>query len=200
LGDDEMSELTIVSRQERSNASLVLLYAGVLSRDRMPLLENLVTVVEEFESLTLEVAGKGEMEAFFRHRFRNTEYMGLLSHSQTLLETAGCDCVVIPYDSDMINNRIGLPNKLFEALACSRPILAQRGTLAATIIEEHGCGFGTDFKDPNELRLTLKTILRERSELPKMGERGRELFEERYRWSFSESRLTELYDDVRRGE
>ena len=191
--DQELEVSSSYPKPQRHSGSLVLFYGGVLSSERTTLLANLIKVVESMENLLLRIAGYGEAERFFNQRFRNTEYMGRLSHLDMLAEANDYDCVVIPSDSAFLNARIGLPNKLFEALAQGRPALTESGTLMARIVTTSGCGFATDFKSLDKIRLTLDTIMRDRQQLPRMGIEGRKLFERKYKWSFSEERLIDLY-------
>ena len=96
--DDELPRPSSAVKEGGSDGRLVLLYAGALSRDRMPLLVNLVNAVEQAENFAFRVAGGEEGEGFPQRKFRNTVYLGKIPHAQVLAETVGCDCVVIPYD------------------------------------------------------------------------------------------------------
>jgi glycosyltransferase involved in cell wall biosynthesis len=194
--DNELETLSDNLESEKRNGALLLFYGGALNKDRMPLLVNLIMVAESTENLSLRIAGYGEGVRFFNGSHRNTEYVGRLTHLGILAETNNCDCVVIPFDSASLNDRIGLPNKLFEALAQGKPALTQRDTLTARIVTTSECGFVTDFRSPDEIRLTLDAILKNRKELPRMGSEGRKLFERKYKWSFSEERFVDLYRGI----
>lgn len=199
--DDELPRPSLAAKAGRSDGRLVLLYVGVLSRDRMPLLANLVNAVERVEDFTFRVAGKDEGGgSFFRRKFRSTVYLGKIPSAKVLAETLGCDCVVLPYDSRMTGYVIGLPNKLFEALALAKPVVTQKGTLADEIVRKGNCGFSTDYLDLAEIRQTLREICRERLELPGIGTNGRRLFEERFSWPLVEGRIVRVYDYVLKGE
>lgn len=198
--DQEIDESPSLARPAGPSGGIVLLYAGILTNLRTSLLANLVMAAEQLEGVSLRVVGYGEGEFFFRREFRNTRYLGRLPlHSDVYAETKGCDCMVVPCDSKTVSLRIALQNKLFDALSCSKPFIAQRGTSAAGIAEENGCGFITDFENPSEILRTLETVLKERDKLPAMGLRGRRLFDDKYRWSFAERRLLGLYDEVSGG-
>ena len=194
--DEELELASDPNQTPGYGETLLLFYGGVLSRDRIPLLANLIAVVESMDCLTLRIAGYGEGERLLNREFRNVHYLGRLPHMEILHETRHCDCVVIPFDSDLLNNKIGLPNKLFEALAQGKPALTQRGTLAARIIIDFQCGFATDFKSIEQIRLTLDQIFENRAALERMGAEARKLFERRYMWSFSEERFLAIYREL----
>ena len=100
----------------------------------------------------------------------------------------------------MTNNVIGLPNKLFEALALAKPVVTQKGTLADEVARKGDCGFSTDYLDPAEIRQTLREIWERRLELTGIGKNGRRLFEERFGWPEAEDRIVGIYDYVLKGE
>jgi len=196
--DMELEAQQAQTRTEGQNEGLVVLYVGVLDNYHMPFLANFIVTAEQFDGISIRVAGYGENESFFNHTFRNTRYLGRLPHADVYRETRGCDLVLIPCGSDSINARIGLPNKLFDALSSSKPPIVERGTLMAKIAQENQCGISTEFNDPSDILLTLRTILSMRDELPAMGLRGKKLFDGKYRWAFAEGRLLGLYDHASR--
>ena len=87
--DEELEVSSSHPKSQRHNGALVLFYGGVLGKDRMPLLANLIKVIESTENLSLRIAGYGEGERFFNRKFRNTEYLGRLSHLDLLTENKG---------------------------------------------------------------------------------------------------------------
>lgn len=198
LMDDEVLDYPTPS-SARGAKQISLFYAGVLSRERLQPLLNLLAALRDVSDVTLKVAGFGETEPIVRERISelpNASYLGPLSRSDVMKHTANCDCVVVPYDGSVLNNRIGLPNKFFEALAEGKVVLVTKKSVAARIVEDAKCGYCADFGDPEDIERTLSLMSEKREEMAEMGERGLKLFNVKYRWSLMEERLTSLYECV----
>lgn len=201
LSDDELdSNIPCDTKALRVRSDIVLFYAGILSTDRLELLLNLAKTLESTNNIKLIIAGFGEMEKFASKVFtkmKNIEYLGSLPHDEVIRQTACCDLIVLPYDPRVYNNTIGLPNKFFEALSLLKPMLAQKGTYMAQIIEENKCGIVTNFLDVKKLRKTLKAIDEcDPQHLSEMGLRAKQLFVKRYQWSLMEKKLLYLYAQI----
>lgn len=179
---------------------IVFLYAGIFTRDRLPLLLNLAKTLEDMDGFELLIAGRGQMEGVVSRVLENAQnvrFLGFLDHADVMKQTSLCDCVVIPYDPSCYNNVIGLPNKFFEALVLSKPVLAQKGTNVGRIVQENDCGFITDFRNAKELKNTLKDMKEGgQQEFRKMGLRARKLYLREYNWSIMETKLLQFYDEI----
>lgn len=68
------------------------------------------------------------------------------------------DCVYSVYDTDIQNVRIALPNRLYEAIVCSIPIIGAKGTVLGKFIEENQIGFTVNSSDKEELKEVLLTL------------------------------------------
>lgn len=69
---------------------------------------------------------------------------------------ASADAFLIPFDSNRLNLKVSMPNRLFDALAAGIPIFAQSGLYCAQWIEQEGCGFTIDFKSPKSAAKALQ--------------------------------------------
>ena len=199
LMEEEIQEYKSQKEDLGIPKEISLFYAGVLSKDRLQPLLNLLSALEDFHDITIKVAGFGEMEEVVKEKISdlpNAIYVGTVSHSEVMRYTTECDCVVMPYDSSLLNYRIALPNKFFEGLAEGKAVLVPKQTYAANIVEEARCGFSTDFCDINDIKRTLRSLREQKNLLKEMGERGRKLFDQKYNWSLMEERLASLYEYV----
>src|SRR5438093_11988180 len=86
------------------------------------------------------------------------------------------------------NNRLAAPNKLFEAMMFSKPVLVTQGTAAAEIVREVGCGIVVPYGDREALRRALETLILSPAESAAMRARGRAAFEAKYYWRAMEPR------------
>lgn len=69
------------------------------------------------------------------------------------------------------------PNKFFDYLAASRPVLINYPGWLAALIREYDCGYTVAPDDPVAFADALEKALREREQLPQMGIRARQLGE-----------------------
>lgn len=71
----------------------------------------------------------------------------------------GLDLLYVSYDTadNMQNNRVALPNKLYEAMYFRVPIVASKGTYLAERVLANGIGYAIDCGDVEQIRTVLET-------------------------------------------
>jgi glycosyltransferase involved in cell wall biosynthesis len=85
------------------------------------------------------------------------------------------------------------PNKLFEAMAFSKPIIVSKDTLAARRVEAFGNGVAVTYGSKIELQDAILRFKNDPDLAREMGERGREEFQRNWRPEFMEKRLLDAY-------
>ncbi len=58
---------------------------------------------------------------------------------------AQADVIIAMLDPSNHNNRIGTPNRMFEAMAVGTPVLVSKGTLSGEIVESAGAGLAIEW-------------------------------------------------------
>ena len=104
---------------------MTVLYAGQIVTNRGIL--ELIDAVSAGSGIELVLIGYGRIESEVSEamsRRRNGVFLGWKSHEEILSLTRDCDVVYAMYNPDVPNNRFASPNKLFEAMACGKPVLA----------------------------------------------------------------------------
>ena len=94
------------------------------------------------------------------------------------------------------NNMSCLPNKLFEYMASSVPVIASDFLLYRQIVEPAACGLLVDPTDVNQLAQAVISLLGDKSKAAEMGRQGRKAFLERYNWEKEEHKLFEVYSTL----
>jgi len=184
-----------IDGQRPAHKGIVVFYGGSLEPLRF--IEEAILAVQGQKDIVLRVAGEGSLRGMVEDAGTsgdNVEYIGYVDHEMLLSEMADADAVIAMLDPSNINNRIGTPNRLFEAMAVGTPVLVSEGTLSGEIVERTGSGLTVQwsvagFKEALE-RLTDPAL---RAEL---GENGRMAVEREYNWKAMESRLLALYDSL----
>ncbi len=177
------------------NDVLTLVYIGTLNRARFIL--ELIEAVDVLEGVRLVVAGFGKdhyLEAVRKACWivPNAEFVGKVAQRDVLPMTLAADAVVCLTDPRDRNNSIGVGNKLFEAMACGRPILVSKDTYLAEFTEKHGVGFAVEHSldgvRDGLIRLRDDPGLRET-----LGKRALQRALEEFNWGAQEERLLGIY-------
>lgn len=92
----------------------------------------------------------------------------------------GCYLTVIP-NPDHIYYQTTLHLKLFDSLACGRPVVSTNCKETAEILVKYKCGLVSDFT-PEDLAEKISRLLLNREEASEMGKNGRRLIEKIYNW------------------
>jgi len=185
-----------VAATAEDSSQFVVFYGGMIAKDRG--LTDLVVACEA-TGARLFVAGHGPDEADLLNTIETSPastYLGTIPYEEVLDRTASCHAVAALYDPSVPNNRFAAPNKLFEAMMFSRPVLVSRGTAAADIVREVGCGIVVPYGDREALRRALESVMLSPADSAAMGARGRTAFETKYNWQAMEPRLLDSYRDL----
>ena len=86
------------------------------------------------------------------------------------------------------NHQLCAPNKFYEALALSKPIIVCKGTGIDNIVQENKIGIVINYS-ASEFYDAVIWFKNNLEEAIAMGNRGRLLYEENYRWSIMEQKL-----------
>ena len=160
-----------------------LFYGGILSYDRVRLLVNVINAVKGLPVKVI-IAGFGECEGILKslsESGKQVVFLGRLSHKKLLEYTMKANAILLPYDPRILNCRIGLPNKLFEAMLCESLILAPHGTYMAEIVKKYQAGIVIDYNDVKELRKIIKeTINIQRNKISLILQNAKKLFFKKY--------------------
>ncbi|HEQ79221.1 MAG TPA: glycosyltransferase [Euryarchaeota archaeon] len=173
-----------------------LLYIGNLRSGRMIL--DAMKVCSRLEEWHIQIGGYGHLEeAIAGYSGNGVEYIGAIKPEEVLHRTLNCDLVLALYDPSNPNNRVGPSNKLFEAMACGRPCVVATGTYASSVVEKEQCGYSINYSSE-----ALATLLKQLAANPQqMGLKGKNALicaKEKYNWEIQETRLTRLYETLKR--
>lgn len=98
----------------------------------------------------------------------------------------------LPYS----NNTSCLPNKLFDYMLVSLPVIASNFPLYREVVEGSHCGLIVDPSKPPEIATAMEYLIENPDEARRMGENGRRAVTEKFNWEKESERLLSLYDEV----
>lgn len=113
----------------------------------------------------------------FGSGLRNVSFTGWVD-SERIREFMGCaDIGMAPYRKDAL---MSLPNKLFEYMSGSIPIVSSLAAEAEQFLNQWNCGLTYDPDRAGELACVLRRLILNPTERRKLGANGRAAFDEFY--------------------
>jgi len=192
------SELLNKKRAEiGANNHLIVTYIGSLTRDRNVL--PLIQAIQERQWSFVIIGGSGGQETEIRQicsTITNAYYPGYIHPDEVPLFTSISDVIYYGLDSQDVYAPYNAPNKLFEALAAGKPIIASDlGGEMSNIINTEKCGILIKNINPTSIGETLDKI--KDPELRKFMEQNSKkagvLF---YNWRLASITLREAYQKL----
>jgi glycosyltransferase involved in cell wall biosynthesis len=174
----------------------VVAYIGGFSRNRqlLPLIE----AAESLPEVSVLLCGDGHQRSAVEAaaaQVPNVRYLGWLPAHQVPLYTRLSDviyyCLVPDYPGAVYN----APNTLSNAMAASRPIIANDVGDLGRIVRETGCGVLVPEVTSEQICQAV-AALRVPAAWRQMGEAGRAAAETRYNWTAAEEQLNQVYSQL----
>jgi len=173
---------------------MTVVYYGGLDPSR--LLVPLAELAVEDGSFDVEIAGEGPLSGRIRELAAKSRghlrYLGLIPMEEVVERTRASDVVFSVFDPTRRLNRVGAPNKLFEALAAGRPVLVAKGTWAATAVEAAECGLAIEYSK-DALGAALRSLVADPGLRERLGRNALRLAVKQYNWARDEAALREAF-------
>ena len=93
------------------------------------------------------------------------------------------------------NNKIGLPNKLFENIVTGIPTIAGNLKEMARIINQEGCGLLVYPARPEEISDAIEYLYKHRDIKSQMGQKGLSTAREKYNFTKQAEKLLKVYGE-----
>jgi glycosyltransferase involved in cell wall biosynthesis len=173
---------------------LKIFYAGWLTKPRG--LKHMVDSIRDISDVKLVVAGDGPYkDAIDKDLMKQgkIEYLGWIPHDEVIRRELEADVLFFFYDPSLLNGKYSSPNKLFEAMMCSKPIIANDGLFMSKIISKEKCGIIVPYGDTEAIKISIKELKENVCLRTTLGQNGRKAYEERYNWKIMELRLIDAY-------
>ncbi|MBZ0280225.1 MAG: glycosyltransferase [Anaerolineae bacterium] len=207
LDDFSVDPVQVETERERlelKTAKLVIVYLGTLDDSRE--LRPLVIAVSDTPDVILLIGGAGTEQQIVEQaaqKSSNIRWLGWVESNRIPLYTALADvvyyCLKLNPDAQNTsterNNYYSTPNKLFEAFAAGKALIARRGVgEIGEILEQIPASILLDDVTPE----TLKTAFQElqNPERLKALQAASLAARDQYNWAMAEERLRQIYVDL----
>ena len=174
--------------------ALCIAYLGVLmpSRSILPLLDAAAACPE----VAVLIGGYGPLEAEVARRAQtlaNVTYLGNVPAADVPLYTMLADVVYYCLSLDYPGGYFSSPNKLFEALAAGKALIATRNIgEIGEIVERMDCGILVTEPSPAEIKQAVERLM-VTDLLARLQANAGAAFEEQYNWAQAEETLLTVY-------
>lgn len=176
-------------------------YIGIIGKERG--FESFVKVFSSMPEINLILGGfsHNESEKEIIEKIKNIpniKFIGLVSPYEKIPENLSrCDVILALYDPSLETNKYSSPNKMFEAMMLSKPIIASRNTTMDKIIEENKCGIIVDFGNLEQIKNAILELAdRKRRKDNFYGENGRKAYMNVFHNDIMKERLLNLCNDI----
>jgi glycosyltransferase involved in cell wall biosynthesis len=175
---------------------LIVAYIGGFSRNRelLPLIE----AARHLPGVQVLLWGDGHQRMAVEAaaaQTPNVRYLGWLSADQVPVCMKVADAIYYCLKPDYPGSIYNAPNTLAQAMAASRPLIANDVGDLGRIVRETGCGMLVPDVTPDAIRQAIQ-MLRDPALRRRMGEAGREAAETRYNWNTAGRLLNRVYAEL----
>ena len=171
-------------------------YVGCFEDNR--LIEELINCVIADERTELHIGGFGKNEEYVLESSRKCNrilFYGRLLYEDVLSLEKQCDILTAMYNPVIPNNRYAAPNKLYESMMLSKPVMMCKNTGWDDLISENDIGI---LIEPSEKGVAagIDMFIKRKEEWREMGNRAFSIYEKDYSWSVMSDRIRDLYRDL----
>ena len=194
---------TEVSSRPRAALPLRIFYAGWLTSLRG--VRHMVNAVRNLDDVTLEIAGTGpeeevrqihDEELVAKGKLR---FSGWIPYEQVIEKESEADILFYFFNPESLSGRYASPNKLFQAMMGSKPIIVSDGGWMAEVVRKENCGLVVPFGDVAAITEAIVKLKTNPDLRHALGQNGRRAYEQRYNWGIMSDRLLRAYGEVLTG-
>jgi glycosyltransferase involved in cell wall biosynthesis len=189
----------IISDQipNKKKDSFIIFFAGILTLGRD--FRTMIEVCKTIDNVELVFAGFGICEEslrFVSERESKISFIGRITYDEVIHRSLQADLLFAFYDTSIPNNKYASPNKLFESMMCSKPIIVNDGTAMAEIVRQENCGIVVPYGDKEIIKEGILRLKNDPKLCKILGQNGRNAYERKYNWKIMEQSIIKLYSNL----
>jgi len=167
----------------------VLLYQGYVNEARglEVVLLSMPGLLKKFNNLLLVIVGDGDDLLRLKALSRklkiegNVNFYGWVSFESIYPMISHSDVCVIPHRATMHKNTT-IPNKLFDYMACGKPVIVSDAKPLKRIVEEEKCGLVFASGNRDSFAMNMSRMIQDSAMAHTMGLRGQDAVNKKYNW------------------
>lgn len=174
-----------------------VVYVGTLPL-KGRLIQEVLSKCAEHKNTEFHFAGNGALQEFVAQKAQNSNnvfYYGTLDNRVALKLTSECDLVFAVYEQTTVNNQYSAPNKVYEAMALEKPIVACCGKYIDEMITSNKTGLTIAY-DVDEFFEAVETLKQNPKMYNAFASNGARLYAEKYNWHIMKNKLQSLYREL----
>lgn len=155
-------------------------------------------VLSELPEVKFIVAGDGAMLESWKEHARNKQvnenflFPGNVPFESAPYYINSYDICVAPWDIELVGN-VGLsPMKLFDYMACGRPIVSSRIFGVREILERYYAGIAVDVNNPEKFARVLIDLLNSPEKRDNIGENALKTVRSKYTWEQTSRKIVNI--------
>jgi glycosyltransferase involved in cell wall biosynthesis len=178
----------------------IVLYVGGLTMERG--IEQLVDAMVAVPEAHLVFLGGGGLEIEIQRRViergigERAHFLGMVPSAEVVPFATSATVGILSTVPTNLNNELALPNKIFQYMAASVPVVASNFPQIRDVIESIACGIVYDPTNVSALAAAIRTYTEDPVRAERDGANGRRAITERYHWDTSAEMLLEIYRRV----
>ncbi len=169
------------------------------------LFPELIDAIGEIPNSRFIIAAKKENMDLYREveklstKYENVTFLGQIPFDQVISKTLNSNVIIDPIDPTTETEKLGIGNKLLEAMACGRPIICTKGTYSGEIAEESQCGLNADY-DVDSFKEAVTKLRDDPALCEKLGKNALNASMTKYNWDNEKKKLLKVYKELFNGE
>lgn len=169
-------------------------YIGSINKSRM--FPELIDCIGGMKDVDFIVGGSDPYGFFKNNSYGNVKYLGPVPSSKVKELTLQSNVVICMLNPDDLNCQIGLPNKIFEAMAWGRPIIVTKDMYYSNIINKEKCGLCTSYTIDG-VRDAINNLKNNPILCEQLSINGLLAARDKYNWDNESKKLIKLYEELK---
>ncbi len=190
-------DFAVEGYQPPPDSPFTVLYLGTLHASRfvIPAIE----IVAKMTGVQLAIAGSKKLApvvAAMCATHPNTKFLGTIPNQEIASLIIGSHAVLSMFDPRLWINQMGMPNKVFEAMAAGRPSIVTEGIMMAELVTREDCGLAVPYTQAG-FRDAITRLRDDPALAERLGRNGLRAAHREYNWRSEASKLIKMYEDLR---
>ncbi|MFD0863128.1 glycosyltransferase [Sungkyunkwania multivorans] len=161
-------EGTTSSERTRNDKTIIGIVGLLLRRDEYIAL---FEIYKDDPNVEIHVHGKGHFQHVieeYADKYENIKYFGpynAFRDARRIYESI--DIIYLVYDIDQVslNNRLALPNKLYECMYYRTPLICSKGTYLEEVVTEYDIGLSINYKEEGAIEQAVAHLVKNQNQI-----------------------------------